>query len=217
MWKSHRDIGGSVCLRPYFTYFTPRNVSMQLITDHRWSTKTLSHQGSGSVGIIGIIVPRFTFRPPRFRPGFKQFMVRSYSLTVWYLVGGWATPLKNMNVNWDDDSQLNGKIKNGNQTTNQLLYDMFELLWSLVGASLTPPFSTIFQTWFQDLNSTATWDLLHTRLPCTTAWVPVQAPIMSPPHPVVWDSHESVVLLGRLMLKHQILGFWDIPFPDKLM
>ena len=36
------------------------------------------------------------------------------------LLGGWATPLKNMNVNWDDEiPNISGKIKNGNQTTNQ--------------------------------------------------------------------------------------------------
>ena len=30
-----------------------------------------------------------------------------------FLVGGWATPLKNMNVNWDDEiPNINGKIKN---------------------------------------------------------------------------------------------------------
>ena len=34
-----------------------------------------------------------------------------------YLVGGWATPLKNMNVNWDDDSQYMGKKMF--QTANQ--------------------------------------------------------------------------------------------------
>ena len=28
------------------------------------------------------------------------------------MVGGIPTPLKNMKVNWDDDSQLNGKINN---------------------------------------------------------------------------------------------------------
>ena len=38
-----------------------------------------------------------------------------------YLVGGWATPLKNMEVNWDDEIPfLCGKIKHGNQTTKQL-------------------------------------------------------------------------------------------------
>ena len=37
------------------------------------------------------------------------------------LVGGWATPLKNMKVNWDDDiPKISGNIKNGNQTTNQI-------------------------------------------------------------------------------------------------
>ena len=37
-----------------------------------------------------------------------------------FLVGGWATPLKNMNVNWDDDMpNMNGKIKLMFQTTNQ--------------------------------------------------------------------------------------------------
>ena len=39
------------------------------------------------------------------------------------LVGGWATPLKNMNVIWDDEiPNINGKIENGNQTTHQLWY-----------------------------------------------------------------------------------------------
>ena len=29
-----------------------------------------------------------------------------------YLVGGWATPLKNMKVNWDDEiPNISGKIK----------------------------------------------------------------------------------------------------------
>ena len=41
-------------------------------------------------------------------------------LGKWLLVGGWATPLKNMKVNWDDyKPNINGKIKNGNKTTNQ--------------------------------------------------------------------------------------------------
>ena len=36
------------------------------------------------------------------------------------LVGGWATPLKNMNVNWDDEiPNIWENSKNGNQTTNQ--------------------------------------------------------------------------------------------------
>ena len=48
------------------------------------------------------------------------------------LVGGWATPLKNMNVNWDDDinpilSNINGTIKNGNQTTKQKI--MIQQWW----------------------------------------------------------------------------------------
>ena len=38
------------------------------------------------------------------------------------LVGGWATPLKNMKVNWDDYSQYSGKIKLMFQTTNQDVY-----------------------------------------------------------------------------------------------
>ena len=38
------------------------------------------------------------------------------------LLGGWATPLKNMKVSWDDDiPNINGKIENGNQTTNQII------------------------------------------------------------------------------------------------
>ena len=41
---------------------------------------------------------------------------------VFILVGGWATPLKNMKVNWDDEipNIWENKI-HGNQTTNQLL------------------------------------------------------------------------------------------------
>ena len=36
------------------------------------------------------------------------------------LVGGWAEPLWKMLVNWDDwIPNISGKIKNGNQTTNQ--------------------------------------------------------------------------------------------------
>ena len=38
------------------------------------------------------------------------------------MVGGGATPLKNLKVNWDDYSQLNGKIEMF-QTTNQLIVD----------------------------------------------------------------------------------------------
>ena len=38
-----------------------------------------------------------------------------------YLVGGWATSLKNMKVNWDDYSQYFWENKiDGNHTTNQL-------------------------------------------------------------------------------------------------
>ena len=41
------------------------------------------------------------------------------STPAFSLVGGWATLLKNMNVNWDDDiPKSHGKVKNGNQTTN---------------------------------------------------------------------------------------------------
>ena len=44
------------------------------------------------------------------------------STMVFILVGGWATPLKNMKVNWDDEipNIWENKI-HGNQTTNQLL------------------------------------------------------------------------------------------------
>ena len=39
---------------------------------------------------------------------------------IWNLVGGWATPLKNMSSSIGMISNLiYGKIKNGNQTTNQ--------------------------------------------------------------------------------------------------
>ena len=40
-----------------------------------------------------------------------------------YLVGGWATPLKNDGVRqlgWWQQPNISGKIKNGNQTTNQI-------------------------------------------------------------------------------------------------
>ena len=41
-------------------------------------------------------------------------------LKLLYLVGGWPIPLKNMNVNWDDYSQLAGKINIMFQNTNQI-------------------------------------------------------------------------------------------------
>ena len=37
------------------------------------------------------------------------------------LVGGWATSLKNMNVNGDDEIANIWEIENGNQTTNQYI------------------------------------------------------------------------------------------------
>ena len=50
---------------------------------------------------------------------------------IWLVVGGWATPLKNMTSSikgWLDIPNMNGKImenfKNGNQTTNQLWFSM---------------------------------------------------------------------------------------------
>ena len=39
---------------------------------------------------------------------------------ITFMVGGIPTPLKNMKVNWDHYSQLNGQIKNMSQTTNQV-------------------------------------------------------------------------------------------------
>ena len=49
--------------------------------------------------------------------------------TGWWFL---ATPLKNMKVNWDDDrNPLYGKIKNGNQTTNQIRWCP-PVMWTLV-------------------------------------------------------------------------------------
>ena len=44
------------------------------------------------------------------------------------LVGGWGkNPLKNMIVNWDDEcNPIYGKVKNGNQTTNQLSHEKYQ-------------------------------------------------------------------------------------------
>ena len=51
---------------------------------------------------------------------FLQFFLCFFEIRNHDLVGGWATPLKNMKVNWDDEiPNISGKIKNGNQTTNQ--------------------------------------------------------------------------------------------------
>ena len=50
--------------------------------------------------------------------------------------GRWAraTPLKNMNVNWDDEiPNINGKIKNGNQTTNQFLSSTNDTWFFMIG------------------------------------------------------------------------------------
>ena len=63
---------------------------------------------------------------------FKGWMDVPWSL----LVGGWATPLKNMNVNWDDDiPNINGKIKLMFQTTNKLeisVFSIFSILSDLI-------------------------------------------------------------------------------------
>ena len=51
------------------------------------------------------------------RKGFRE-SGKNMQKTYWLVV--WATPLKNMKVNWDDyKPNINGKIKHGNQTTNQ--------------------------------------------------------------------------------------------------
>ena len=63
------------------------------------------------------------------RPGVIPLFVVIYSLQInpyiFLLVGGWATPLKNMNVNWDDDipNTWENKKNDGNQTSNQFLYN----------------------------------------------------------------------------------------------
>ena len=54
------------------------------------------------------------------------------------LVGGWPTPLKNMNVNWDDDipihSQYMEKYKMFQTTNQELAVELLEhLLLSLTG------------------------------------------------------------------------------------
>ena len=55
---------------------------------------------------------------------------------IWLVV---STPLKNMNVNWDDDiPNISGKIKNGNQTTNQIIF--------FIGGMFTIPKWFIFVT-----------------------------------------------------------------------
>jgi hypothetical protein len=40
----------------------------------------------------------------------------------WFMVGGWATPLKNTKVNWDYSSQYKEKETMFQTTTNQMLY-----------------------------------------------------------------------------------------------
>ena len=57
-------------------------------------------------------------------PIFGCLKSRNDNITILLLlVGGWAIPLKNMKVNWDDEiPNISGKIKNGNQTTNQIIY-----------------------------------------------------------------------------------------------
>ena len=54
---------------------------------------------------------------------FQQFCMISHNIPWYsYLVGGSATPLKNMSSSIGMISNpIDGKIKNGNQTTNQLL------------------------------------------------------------------------------------------------
>ena len=50
--------------------------------------------------------------------------VNNTALQSLYLVGSIPTPLKNKEVNWDDYSQIYGKIKKMFQTTNQLKYNL---------------------------------------------------------------------------------------------
>ena len=54
------------------------------------------------------------------------FWVSRNSWWLGFLVGGWATPLKNMKVNWDDKNP-NIWEKKMFQTTNQF----YRLIWSL--------------------------------------------------------------------------------------
>ena len=43
-------------------------------------------------------------------PHFLKFhYISPVEVHLYHLVGGWATPLKNMKVNWDDYSQYMGK------------------------------------------------------------------------------------------------------------
>ena len=51
-------------------------------------------------------------------PGPKGLPERRIAAIITILVGGWATPLKNMKVSWDDDIPIYGKMF---QTTNQMM------------------------------------------------------------------------------------------------
>ena len=53
----------------------------------------------------------------------KLVISTNHPFCISFLVGGWFTPLKNMSqLGWWQQPNINGKIKNGNQTTNQFLY-----------------------------------------------------------------------------------------------
>ena len=88
------------------------------------------------------------------------------------LVGGWATPLKNMKVSWDDyKPNINGTIKNGNQTTNHgQSYPHFRKV------SISPHHHLSRPTWgprtspprIKACAFTAAEDMCRTRLP--RAW-----------------------------------------------
>ena len=61
-----------------------------------------------------------------------------------WLVGGWATPLKNMNVNWDDDiPNIWENSKNGNQTTNQMISAWSEIQSCLLSLLSLPSFPSL--------------------------------------------------------------------------
>ena len=65
------------------------------------------------------------------------------------LVGGWATPLKNMSSSIGMISNpICGKIKDSNQTTNQMFIDCF-LCWCLSHRLWLVPWQSV---WLQDVN-----------------------------------------------------------------
>ena len=104
-------------------------------------------------------------------------------MKLFFLVGGWATPLKNMKVSWDDDiPNMMGKMKAMFQTTNQYIYIFIDIHQT---TTQWRPCHVLHQGWFlQDETLHGTW-----------------------PWQGQWHGHLDLSL-GHVVLRSKLMKFW---------